>query len=94
LLTLAKAYKLVKLAIERKKATKQGLLDPKMPWNQGAEMSKDLASGLADFLENDIAWLKVLLKYLPPLSKCKHPKELRDKCDGKLYCMGCNEDLE
>ena len=93
-MTLPKAYKLVKLAIEQKKATKQGLLDPKMPWNQGAEMSKDLASGLADFLENDIAWLKVLLKQLPPLPKCKHPKELQDKCDEKIYCMGCNEDLE
>jgi len=93
-LTLAKAYKLVKLAIEQKKATKEGLLDPKMTWNQGAEMSKDLASGLADFLENDIDWLKAIMKQLPPLSKCKHPKELRDKCDGKFYCMGCNEDLE
>lgn len=28
------------------------------------------------------------------MPKCKHPKELRDKCDGKLYCIGCNEDLE
>ena len=91
---MAKAHKLVKLAIKQKETAKHGLLDPKMPWNQGAEMSKDLARGLADFLENDISWLKVLLKQLPPLSKCKHKKELQDKCDGKIYCMGCNQDLE
>ena len=93
-MTLSKSYKLVKHAITQKEATKRGLLDPKMAWNQGAEMSKDLANGLAEYLENDIVWLKVLLKQLPPLPKCKHPKELRDRCDGKWYCMGCNEDLE
>ena len=93
-MTLAKAYKLVKLAIEQKETTKQGLLDPKMTWNQGAEMSKDMANGLADFLENDIDWLKAIMKQLPPLPKCKHPKELHDKSDGKIYCMGCNENLE
>jgi len=92
-MTLSKAYKLVKLAIEQKETTKQGLLDPKMTWNQGAEMSKDMANGLADFLENDIDWLKAIMKQLP-LPKCKHPKELHDKCEGKIYCMGCNEDLE
>jgi len=93
-LTLAKAYKLVKYAIKQKEETKQGLLDPKKPWNQGSEMSKELASGLADFLENDIVWLNVLIKQLPPLPKCNHPKELRDKYEGKIYCMGCNENLE
>ena len=93
-MTLTKAYKLVRLAIEQKNATKQGLLDPKMTWNQGGEISKDLASWLADFLENDIDWLKAIMKQLPPLPKCNHPKELRDKCEGKIYCMGCNEDLE
>ena len=93
-MTLAKAYKLVKLAIEQKETTKQGLLDPKMTWNQGSEMSKDLVSGLADFLDNDIGWLRAIMKQLPPLPRCKHPKEFQDKCDGKIYCMGCNEDLE
>lgn len=92
-MTLSKAYKLLKLAIKDKQIKKQGFLDPKMSWNQGEEMSKDLARSLAEFLEKDITWLKAIMKQLPPLPKCKHPKELRDKCDGKSYCMGCNEDL-
>ena len=92
-MTLSKVYKLVNLGIKQKEETKQGLLDSKMSWNQGNELSKDFATGLAEFLAKDIEWLKILLKQLPPLSKCKHPKELHDKCEGKLYCMGCNQDL-
>ena len=92
-MTIANAYKLVKLGIKQKEETKQGLLDSKMSWNQGNELSKDLASGLAEFIEKDIEWLKTIMKHLPPLPKCKHPKELHDKCEGKLYCMGCNQDL-
>ncbi|MEX0656964.1 MAG: hypothetical protein WD154_05420 [Nitrosopumilaceae archaeon] len=83
-MTLTKAHKLVKLAIKQKEATKEGLLDSKMSWNQGNEMSKDLASGLAEFLEKDIEWLKTVMKLLPPLPKCKHPQELHDKCEGSL----------
>lgn len=64
-----------------------------MSWNQGHEISKEMADCLAYYIGKDIDWLKVLLKQLPPLSKCKHPKELRDRCDGEWYCMGCNEDL-
>ena len=92
-MTLTKAYNLVKLAIKQKETTIQGLLNSKMSWNQGNGMSKDFATGLADFLAQDVEWLKILLKQLPPLPKCKHPKELHDKCKGKLYCMGCNQDL-
>ena len=92
-MTLSKVYKLVKLGIKQKEITIQGLLNSKMSWNQGHEMSKDFATRLADFLAKDIEWLKILLKQLPPLIKCKHPKELHDKCEGKFYCMGCNQDL-
>ena len=92
-MTLSKVYKLVKLGIKQKEITIQGLLDSKMSWNQGNGMSKDLASGLAEFIEKDIEWLKIIMKHLPPLPKCKHPKELHDKCEGKFYCMGCNQDL-
>lgn len=92
-LTLTKTCKLLKLAIVHKNAMIQGLLDPKMDWNQDQEISRNFASGLADFLENDVTWLEAIMKQIPPLPKCKHPKELRDKCDGKYYCMGCNEDL-
>ena len=41
-LTIANAYKLVQLGIKQKEETKQGLVDSKMSWNQGHEMSKDL----------------------------------------------------
>jgi len=93
-LTLFKAQKLVKFALKQKETTKNGLLDPNMSWNHGHEMSKEVANSFADYINRDILFLKVLQKQLPPLSKCNHPKELHDKCDGKCYCMGCNEDLE
>ena len=93
-MTLAKAYKLLELAIKDKKVKISDFRDPKMSWNQGEKLSYDLADGISKYLENDIDWLQAIMKQLPPLSKCKHPKELRDKCDGKFYCMGCNEDLE
>ena len=92
-MTLSKVYKLVNLGIKQKEITIQGLLNSKMSWNQGNGMSKDLASGLAEFIEKDIEWLKTIMKHLPPLPKCQHPKELHDKCEGKFYCMGCNQDL-
>jgi len=65
-----------------------------MPWNQGEKLSFDLAEGLATYFENDVKWLKAIMKQLPPLPKCNHPKELQDKCEGKIYCMGCNQDLD
>ena len=92
-MTIVKAYKLAKLAINDKKIKICDFRDPKMPWNQGEKLSWELTDGLATYFENDVKWLESIMKQLPPLQKCKHPKELRDKCDGKLYCMGCNEDL-
>lgn len=92
-MTLAKAYKLVNLAIKDKKVKIHDFRDPKMPWNHGEKLSWELADGLANYLENDITWLKAIMRQLSPLSKCKHPRELRDKSEGKFYCMGCNEDL-
>lgn len=93
-MTLLKAYKLVKLAIENKKEKKEGLLNPAQSWNQNSDSTKEFAKGLAEIIDNDIEWLKSIRKQLPPLPKCKHPKYLRDKCKGKVYCMGCNQDLE
>lgn len=92
-MTLTKAYQLLKLTIKDKNVKIRDFRDPKMSWNQGEKLSWDLADGLAQYLENDISWLKAIMKQLPPLTKCKHPKQLRDKCEGKLYCMGCNQDL-
>ena len=93
-MTLAKAYKLVNLAIKDKKVKIHDFRNPTMPWNQGEKLSWELADGIATYLENDLEWLKAIMKQLPPQPKCKHPKELHDKCEGKIYCMGCNEDLE
>ena len=93
-MTLSKAYKLLKLAIKDKKIKIYVFRDPKMCWKQGEKLSWELADGLAKYLENDLNWLETIMKQLPPLSKCKHPKGLRDKCDGKPYCMGCNDDLD
>lgn len=93
-MTLAKAYKLVKLAIEDKEKKKQGLLDPKMPWNEGDVSTMEFAKGLTEVIDNDIKWLKAIRKQLPPLPKCKHPKEMHDRCGSQLYCMNCNLDLE
>ena len=27
-------------------------------------------------------------------TKCKHPKKMRDKAGGQVYCMNCNSDLD
>lgn len=93
-MTLLKAYKLVKLAVKDKEKKKKGLLNPAQPWNKGDISTMEFAKGLTEVIDNDIKWLKAIRKQLPPMPKCKHPKELRDKCDGKLYCMGCNQDLD
>ena len=79
--------------LKYKKERKQGITDPKQPWNRGDDIIRDMASLVAEGIDNDIEWLTAIKKQLPPLSKCKHPKELHDKCEGKIYCMGCNEDL-
>jgi len=45
-------------------------------------------------LENEktiIKNLKLIKKELVP--NCKHPKNMRDTCDGMVYCMNCNLDL-
>lgn len=45
-------------------------------------------------LENEkiiIQNLKLIKKELVP--NCKHPKEMRDNCDGVEYCMSCNLDM-
>jgi len=45
-------------------------------------------------LENEqtiIKNLELIKKELVP--NCKHPKNMRDKCDGVEYCMGCNLDM-
>jgi len=45
-------------------------------------------------LENEktiIKNLELIKKELVP--NCKHPKNMRDTCDGVQYCMNCNLDL-
>lgn len=93
LVTLSKVHKLVNLILKNKKEKKVDMLDKKHPWNTGDEFLSQIVYMVIEGLDKDIEWLNAIKKQLPPLSKCKHPKELRDKCDGKIYCMGCNEEL-
>lgn len=93
-MTLVKAHKFVNLQLKDKQEKKVKLLDKRYPWNTGEGFLSQVVALVTEGLDNDIEWLSAIKKQLPPLSNCKHPKYLRDKCDGKLYCMGCNEDLE
>ena len=90
---LTKAHKLVEMVIKDKKKKIEGFLDPDKYWNQNSDTTREFAKGLSEVLDNDVQCLEAIRKQLPPLSKCKHPKEMHDKCDGQLYCMDCNEDL-
>lgn len=46
---------------------------------------------LLDNEKTIIANLKLIRKEIVP--NCKHPKNMRDKCKGVVYCMSCNLDL-
>lgn len=48
---------------------------------------------------HDLSWLQAIRNQLLPEQHrikivCKHPKKDHDVCDGKKYCMNCNQDLE
>jgi hypothetical protein len=69
----------------------QGIRDLVKNWNSGtAELGLEIAS-----VHEDVAkCLFVIKKYLEEKPKCRHPKKMRDKCKGQLYCMQCNTDLD
>jgi len=54
-------------------------------------LTRRFAKGLANHFQIDAENLGKIRKELIP--KCKHPKKMRDKADGVLYCMACNQDL-
>ena len=81
--------------LKYKKERKQGIMNPNQPWNQGDDIIKDMASLVAEGIDNDIEWLTAIKKQLPQLSKCRHPKKDHDITkDGQKYCMSCNTDLK
>ena len=92
-MTLTKARKLVEIAIKDKKKKIKDFLDPDKSWNQNSDTTREFAKGLSEVLDDDVQCLEAIRKQLPPPSKCRHPKEMHDKCDGQLYCMNCNENL-
>ena len=93
-MTLAKAHELVNLILKNKTEKKVDMLDKKHSWNTSNDFLNQVVSMVIEGLDNDIEWLSAIKKQLPPLSNCKHPKEMHDRCDGQLYCMDCNADLE
>jgi len=92
-MTIKKAISGLDFLIKNKQEMKEGLLDPSKSWNQGMDLPNQVAKGFTEVIDNDIEWFKVIRKQIHPLSKCKHPKKLHDRCEGKLYCMGYNQDL-
>lgn len=64
--------------------------------NQGQDSFDKLAKILAKSHEDEaiiLLGLKNLIIREQKQPNCKHPKNMRDKCGDKWYCMNCNADL-
>ncbi|KKK72422.1 hypothetical protein LCGC14_2904050 [marine sediment metagenome] len=69
----------------------QGIRDLINDWNSD---TKELGLSIASVHEDVAKCLLVIKKYLEEKPKCRHPKKMRDKCKGQIYCMQCNTDLD
>ncbi len=69
----------------------QGIRDLVNNWSSD---TKGLGIAIASTHEDVAKCLFVIKKYLEEKPKCRHPKKMQDKCEGQLYCMQCNTDLD
>lgn len=69
----------------------QGIRDLVNSWTSD---TKGLGLAIASVHEDVANCLFVIKKYLEDKPKCKHPKKMRDKCEGQIYCMQCDTDLD
>ncbi len=84
-MTVKKAIKILDWWInQREEQIKK--LDTEYKFND-SEITKVLFENEKTIIDN----LKLIKKEIVP--NCKHPKNMRDKCGGKEYCMNCNLDL-
>lgn len=90
-MTVKKAINLTEWLLETNEKFRNGLLDPKMSWNQDNDTCKGLVGAIVAVSKRDSEVLMAILKELVP--KCKHPKKMQDVCGGQRYCMNCNMDL-
>ena len=84
------AIKITDHLIESHIRNSNGIRDLIKNWESDA---KGLGLSIASVHEDVAKCLLVIKKLLEEKSKCNHPKKMRDKCKGQLYCMNCNADL-
>ena len=84
-MTVKKAIKILDWWInQREEQIKK--LDTEYKFND-SEITKVLFENEKTIIDN----LKLIKKEIVP--NCIHPKNMRDKCGGVVYCMDCNLDL-
>jgi len=84
-MTVKKAIKILEWWITQREE-QIGKLETEYKFND-PEITKVLFENEKTIIDN----LKLIKKEIVP--KCKHPKNMRDKCGGVAYCMDCNLDL-
>lgn len=88
------------ILIEHKKKIKSVMQDLLYEWrNDSEDVVSRNAKMIVRFQQYDLDWLHAIKRQLLPEQHrtkivCKHPKKDHDVCDGKKYCMNCNEELE
>jgi hypothetical protein len=93
---MKKAILALKGLIKHRKKLISGFRDKNQPWyKDNQDLPFEMAEGLAVFLSDEVKYLEkvILLLESKKSTKCKHPKKYRDRCNGVLYCMNCNQDI-
>lgn len=90
-MTTQKAVKVIDYTIESKIELRNGFTDPAKSWNYGEMNFSGITEQIARMLNDDLTILRFIRAQITP--KCKHPKKMRDICEGVEYCMSCNLDL-
>jgi len=90
-MNIQKAIKIINYTIEKKIQLKNGFTDPAKPWNYGEVNLSGLSGQIGRMLNEDVKILEFIRAHIS--TKCRHPKKMRDICDGVEYCMDCNSDI-
>jgi hypothetical protein len=86
-----KAIKIIDYTIERKIELQKGFTDPSKPWNYGGVNLSQFSEQLSRMFGDDVKILELIRAQIS--TKCTHPKNMRDICNGVEYCMDCNSDI-
>lgn len=91
-MTLQKALLFLDTLLQKEIKLHDILVNPKKSWNERQDNIHDLVVSFAEMSQQNADILRLIQKNLQV--KCSHPKKLRDvDPNGKLYCVGCNQDL-